>query len=180
MVATITRILLQSRAVFESYTAPLGLGLLTERGTHLYPALAYRANYTHADAKGVGYDRTVASGSGYVGQYNEPWRSRFSSPETCPEDLLLFFRHVPYTTILPSGRTLIQELYSRHDQGAAEVETFVKDWETLTGLIDDERYQDVLGHLRDQVKLANSWKEAFNSYFEGLSGISDQQPVSTK
>jgi alpha-glucuronidase len=174
VVAAVSRILLKSRAVFESYTAPLGLGLLTERGNHLNPALAYRKNYTHADATGVGYDRTVATGSGYAGQYNEPWKTRLSDPATCPTDLLLFFHHVPYTMVLPDGRTVLQELYYRHDHGVEQANEFVAEWKSLKGLIDDERYAAVLARLEDQVTLAAQWRDAFNGYFVKLSGIPDQ------
>jgi alpha-glucuronidase len=35
----------------------------------------------------------------------------YEKPETCPEELLLFFHHVPYKYRLKSGTTLIQHIY---------------------------------------------------------------------
>jgi alpha-glucuronidase len=171
VVATVSRLLLASRRTYENYTAPLGLGLLTRRSDHLAPDPANRADYHGGDAHGVGFDRTVATGTGFAGQYCEPWRSRYEQVATCPEDLLLFFHHLPYTQRLASGRTLIQEIYARHIAGVAQVRAFVRDWESLRGLIDDERYQQVLGQLRAQVTLAEQWRDTVNGYFEKLSGI---------
>mgnify|MGYP002508773981 CR=1 FL=1 len=38
--------------------------------------------------------------------------------KTCPEELLLFFHHVPYTYRLKTGKTLIQHIYDSHFEGA--------------------------------------------------------------
>lgn len=172
-IAVITRILLASRKTFEDYTAPLGLGLLSARANHFDPAPAARVNYTHADAQGVGFDRTTATGSGYAGQYFEPWRSRFEAVDTCPQNLLLFFHHVPYRYRLPSGNTVIQEIYDRHDCGAAQARRFVGWWRTIDGGIDAERYASVLDELEDQARIAEHWRAKINGYFENLSGIPD-------
>jgi len=48
-----------------------------------------------ADRDGVGMDRTVATGTGYVGQYPPPLAKRYESLESTPDELLLFFHHVP-------------------------------------------------------------------------------------
>lgn len=171
VVAVATRILLASRAAYEDYTAPMGLNLLTARGNHFDPAPASRVNYHRADAKGVGYDRTVATGSGYAGQYFEPWRSRYESVETCPEDLLLFFHHVPYGFRLADGETVIGAIYRRHLAGAARAHRFVDEWKTLRGRIDPQRYQSVLLQLEDQAALADRWCATVNGYFSRVSGI---------
>lgn len=174
--AVVTRILLDSWPAYENYTAPLGLGHLTRRGDHFAPDPANRTDYHHADAQGVGFDRTVQSGTGYAGQYHEPWRSRFESAADCPEDLLLFFHHVPYTWKLHNGRTLLQEIYARHDAGAARAQAFVTEWQSLRGKIDDERFASVLAQLQDQAALADEWRRTINGYFEQLSGVA---PAST-
>ena len=72
--------------------------------------------YHKADAEGVGFDRTRA-GSGNVDQYHEPLASLYNSIETCPEELLLWFHHVPWTHKMSSGRTLWDEICHRYDRG---------------------------------------------------------------
>ncbi|HVU35175.1 MAG TPA: alpha-glucuronidase family glycosyl hydrolase [Opitutaceae bacterium] len=173
VVATISGILRASWRAYEDYTAPLGLGLLSRRQDHFLPDPAGRQEDHHGDGRGVGFDRTVATGSGYVGQYHEPWRSRFEDPHACPEDLLLFFHHVPYTFRLVSGRTVIEEIYARHHHGVEEVRGFVRAWQRLRGRIDEERYRDVLARLQTQVKLAEQWRDSVDGYFAKLSGTPD-------
>lgn len=171
--AVVTRILLDSWPAYEDYTAPLGLGHLTRRGDHFTPDPAGRFDYHRADAEGVGFDRTVKTGSGYAGQYFEPWRSRYESVTACPEQLLLFFHHVPYTWRLHDGQTVIQEIYDRHFAGVDRVRGFVRAWATLQGRIDDERFAAVRARLEDQVGLAEAWCRSVNGYFQHLSGIPD-------
>ena len=48
----------------------------------------------------------------------------YESLETCPDDLLLFMHHVPYTHKLQSGKTVIQYIYDSHYEGAEAVEGF--------------------------------------------------------
>lgn len=169
----VNRLLLASWPAFESYTAPLGLGLLSRRGDHFHPDLANRMDYHRADQTGVGFDRTKAGGTGYAAQYSEPWRSRYESLADCPEDLLLFFHHVPYTHRLKNGSTLIQELYDRHFAGVETARGFLRDWETLRGKIDEARFEHVRGRLAAQIGHAEQWCREFNGYFQGLSGIPD-------
>ena len=52
--------------------------------------------------------------------------------------------HVPYTHRLQSGKTVIQHIYDRHYLGAEQAAGFVTRWRTLSGLIDAERYAEVL------------------------------------
>lgn len=173
--AVVNRILLGSWRAFEDYTSPLGLGLLSRRVDHFFPDIANRKDYHGGNATGVGIDRTVASGTGYAGQYFEPWRSQFEKLEECPEELLLFLHHVPYTHRLKNGRTLIQELYDRHFNGVDNAREFLRDWETLRGKIDDERFEHVRERLAGQIGYAEEWCRAFNGYFKTLSGIPDEQ-----
>jgi len=175
VVATISRILLDSWPAFENYTAPIGLGHLTRRGDHFTPDPANRVDYHGADALGVGMDRTSATGTGYVGQYFEPWRSRYESPTECPDDLLLFLHHVPYTHRLKNGRTVIQEIYDRHFAGLERVWAFQREWETLRGRIDDERFAHVRDRLAAQAGYAAEWCRSINGYFQQISGIPDGQ-----
>lgn len=103
-----------------------------------------------ADEGGMGMDRTVATGTGFIGQYSPPVASLYESLATCPDNLLLFMHHVPYAHILHSGKTVIQHIYDSHYEGAAEAQTFSERWKTLHGKIDEAGYQAVLRKLEYQ------------------------------
>src|SRR5699024_12050944 len=109
-----------------SVTAPLGLGFMVRPSHHYRPDVdAYEytpwATYHFADRDGIGVDRTVATGTGYTGQYPEPWASVYESVDTCPDELLLFFHHVPYTHRLHSGQTVIQHIHDSRADGYDQV-----------------------------------------------------------
>jgi alpha-glucuronidase len=120
-------------------------------------------------------DRSVAAGTGFAGQYPEAVAKMYESLQTTPDELILFFHHVPYTHKLHSGNTVIQHIYDSHYEGVTQVEGFVKQWKSLHGHIDDERYADVLARLEYQVGHATVWRDAICNYFLKLSGIADQQ-----
>lgn len=118
-------------------------------------------------------DRTVATGTGYVGQYRAPVAARYESIETTPDELLLFFHHVPYTLPLHSGKTVIQHIYDSHYEGAELAADFARRWNSLKGRIDDERYADVLARLEYQAGHAIVWRDAICNWFLRASGIPD-------
>lgn len=63
-------------------------------------------------------DRTVESGTGFAAQYPAAWAAMYESVDACPDELLLFFHHVPYQHVLQSGSTVFQHLYDTHFAGA--------------------------------------------------------------
>jgi alpha-glucuronidase len=118
-------------------------------------------------------DRTVATGTGYIGQYSEPVAKIYESLKTCPENLLLFMHHVPYTYRLGSGQTVIQYVYDLHYAGAEEAAGLARDWETLRGLVDEHRYKQTLAMLEYQSGAAIVWRDAICDWFHRQSGIAD-------
>jgi alpha-glucuronidase len=180
-VSTIAAMQLASWRAYENYTGPLGLQTLTDiTGNHYGVNVeASEANgwgqWHRADANGVGMDRTVASGTGYIGQYPPAAAALFESPATCPDDLLLFMHHVPYTHRLQSGKTVIQYIYDSHYQGAEAAEGFVRQWRSLRSHIDERRYKEVLAQLDYQAGQAQVWRDAVNNWFRRASGIADAQ-----
>jgi alpha-glucuronidase len=128
-----------------------------------------------ADARGVGMDRTVATGTGFIGQYRPPVAALFEQLATCPEELLLFMHHVPYTHRLRSGETVIQHIYDRHFAGAAVADDFVRQWKALAGRIDGPRHAEVLRHLEYQAGHAEEWRDAVDQFFFRKSAIADEQ-----
>ncbi len=166
--------------VYELYTGPLGIGTLTNiLGIHYGPGIesAERngwGQWFRADNKGIGMDRTVATGTGYIGQYPPQLAKTYESLETCPDSLLLFMHHVPYDYLLHNGKTLVQYVYDSHYEGAALAASYVPRWKTLRGLIDDQRYYETLELFEYQAGHAVVWRDAVTAWFQHISGIPDK------
>ena len=177
--STLDKIQLTSWRTYENYTGPLGLQTLTDIvGNHFGVSVeASERNgwgqWHRADEHGVGMDRTVATGTGFIGQYPPEVARIFESPETCPDDLLLFMHHVPYTHVLHNGETVIQTIYDLHYAGVEAVDEYVRAWKSLEHRIDDERYHAVLTQLEYQAGAAQLWRDAVSNWFLRESGIPD-------
>ena len=160
----LTDMLLKSREIYEKYTSPRVDGYEYSRwGT-----------YHRADHKGIGVDRSD-KGTGYAQQYYEPNASAYNDPEKCPEELLLFFHHIPYTWKLKSGQTLIQYIYDSHFEGEAEAEQLAADWNSLKDVVDPEVFARVAERFELQVANAKEWRDQVNSYFFRKSDIADEK-----
>ena len=175
----VVKLLMGSRATYEKYTSPLGIGWMVTPNTHYGPSVdGYEysrwGTYHRADHLGLGVDRTD-SGTGYVRQYHEPNASRYNSVEECPEELLLFFHHLPYTHMLKSGKTLIQHIYDSHFEGVEEVEEMIRVWESLKGQIPEASYEPVRERFERQLYNAKEWRDQVNSYFYRKSNIPDEK-----
>jgi alpha-glucuronidase len=181
VVHTVTGMLMASWPTYESYTGPLGLQTLTDiTGTHYGPNIESSENngwgqWHRADHLGVGMDRTSATGTGFASQYPAQVAAMYESAAITPDDLLLFFHHVPYTYRLHSGKTVIQFLYDSHYDGAAQAAAFVRQWDTLAERIDPALFADVRARLVYQAAHAIVWRDAVVQYFFNLSGIPDEK-----
>ncbi|KUM76221.1 alpha-glucuronidase [Streptomyces curacoi] len=163
---------------YEKYTAPLGVGFMVQPGHHYGPSVdGYEyspwGTYHFADRDGVGVDRSRATGTGFAGQYPKPWAELYESPETCPDELLLFFHHVSYGHTLHSGKTVIQHIYDTHFEGVEEVEAAREVWASLAGLVDPARHARVAERFEEQLRSAREWRDQVNSYFFRKSGVPD-------
>ena len=177
---TIVEMQLESWPVYEKYTgSPLGLQSLTNIvGDHFSPGpeSADRngwGQWIRADHLGVGMDRTSGTGTGFIGQYSPPVAGYYESLRTCPDNLLLFFHHVPYTYVLHSGKSVIQTIFDSHYEGADEAQGFSSRWKSLEGRIDDTRFRAVLSRLEYQAEQAKLWRDTINGWFFSLSAIAD-------
>jgi alpha-glucuronidase len=181
VVKTITAMQLSSWHVYESYTGPLGAGTLTNiLGNHYDPAPQFSeengwGQWHRADHQGIGMDRTVATGTGFIGQYPPEAQTFYASLTRCPDNLLLFFHHLPYTYVLHSGKTVIQHIYDSHYNGADRARDFVSQWQELHSHIDRERYRDILARLEYQAGEAIVWRDTICDWIYQLSGIPDDQ-----
>jgi len=180
VVQTISAMLLASWPIYENYTGPLGAGTLTDiLGSHFGPGVESSerngwGQWHRADHDGIGMDRTAGTGTGYVDQYRAPVAKMYESLGSTPDELLLFFHHVPYTYVLQSGKTVIQHIYDSHYAGAEGAANFLQQWKTLKGRVDGERYAEVLKRLEYQAGHAIVWRDAVCNWFFQISGIADQ------
>jgi len=181
VVSTVSKMMMQSWPAYEHYTGPLGLQTLTGiTGSHYGPDVEASEHngwgqWHRDDHEGIGMDRTVATGTGYVGQYPPEIAKMYESTATTPDNLLLFFHHVPYTYKLHDGKTVIQYLYDSHYQGAVEAARLGEEWATLKGKIDPAFFQDERARLEYQAGHAIVWRDAVVQYFLKQSGIPDEK-----
>ena len=181
LVKKVSAIQLASWPAYESYTGPLGLQTLTNiTGPHYGPAPESQerngwGQWIRADHDGVGMDRTMSTGSGFVGQYASAVQRIYESPANTPDELVLFFHHLPYTYRLRTGKSVIQTIYDLHYDGAQKAAEFVDEWKSLKGRVEDQRYSDILAQLNYQAGHAIVWRDAINDWFHRLSGIADEK-----
>ncbi|MFE6735808.1 alpha-glucuronidase [Microbacterium sp. NPDC057650] len=168
---------------YEAYTAPLGVGFMVTASQHYGPGIddyeySMWGTYHFADRDGVGVDRSASTGTGYAAQYPSPWCETYESLQACPDELLLFFHHVPYGHVLHSGKTVIQHIYDSRSDAAEQLDQVQDAWDSLSDLIGsaavpselDERMRE---RLAEQRRSAIEWRDQVRSYFFRKSGVAD-------
>jgi len=184
-VRPMTEVMLASREACVDYMMPLGLHHIFQFDHHYgpdpggfkpeYPLEWCPVYYHQADSLGVGFNRS-STGTNATSQYREPYRSLYDDPVRCPENLLLWFHHVPWNHQMKSGRTLWQELCAHYDRGVAEVDRFHTVWQQMRPLVlradqnDPRRWQEVEERLRHQQENAREWRQVCLDYFQQFSG----------
>jgi alpha-glucuronidase len=176
VVAALGRMLASSRETVVDYSMPLGLHHIMATDHHYGPgpwADAGRPDWTpayyhRADAAGLGADRT-ATGSNALALYAPEVARGWGSPDTCPENLILWFHHLPWDHRMASGRTLWDELCLRYQRGVDGARQLQRDWDSLAGLVDPERFAHVRSLLAQQEADARAWRDACILYFQTFS-----------
>lgn len=173
--------MMTSREACVNYMMPLGLHHIFKFDHHYgpepdgfiasYPLEWCPVYYHKADAQGVGFDRS-SKGTDAVGQYPEPYRNLYDNIETCPEEYLLWFHHVPWTYKMKSGSTLWQELCMKYNMGVAMVEVYRDFWHTsakqyMKGHEQEWQHTDSL--LNVQLENAKEWRNTCLKYFQAFS-----------
>ncbi|MDP9079921.1 MAG: alpha-glucuronidase [Bacteroidota bacterium] len=176
--APVKGMMLKSRQVMVNYMMPLGLHHIFSANQHYGPGPWYAPKnvrvdwtppyYHRADATGIGFGRT-RSGSDAVDQYHQPLADEFNGIKTCPDKYLLWFHHVPWTYKMASGRTLWDELCFHYQDGLQAVRNFQKLWDTMSGYVDEQRFNDVQSKLRKQCHDAQVYKDGCLLYFQTFS-----------
>ncbi|MEU0560792.1 alpha-glucuronidase [Dactylosporangium sp. NPDC006015] len=176
---TLHAVMDDSWCTYEAYTAPLGVGFMVRPGHHYGPDVdGYEytpwGTYHFADRDGVGVDRTCATGTGFAGQYPPALARVYESVYDCPDELLLFFHHVPYGHILHDGGTVIQHIYDTHFAGADAVVAMRDRWARLpVSSVGPAFAARVSALLDEQVRSAAEWRDQINAYFFRKSGVRD-------
>jgi alpha-glucuronidase len=176
IIAGISEMMMSSREAAVNYMTPLGLHHIMGEGHHYGPApwvSTGRADWTsvyyhRADSLGIGFDRTE-TGSNAVSQYFTQLNIIYADTVQCPENLLLWFHHLPWGYTLSSGRTLWDEMCYKYYEGAETVSSWLKYWNTLNGKIESELFNQVSSLMVIQKKEAEWWRDACVLYFQSFS-----------
>lgn len=177
-IAPVKALMMESREDMVDYMMPLGLHHIFASNAHYGPEPWYappflRSDWTppyyhKADSAGIGFDRTL-EGSGNVAQYPEPLASQYNSLETCPENLLLWFHHLPWDYEMKSGRTLWDELCLHYDRGLKKAAEYRNIWNSVRKYVDQDKWQEVADKLEIQYQDAMLWRDACVQYFQTFS-----------
>ena len=167
--------LLNSRAVYERYTAPLGVGWMITPNTHYGPSpdgyeYSSWGTYHRADCHAVGIDRGP-DGTGYLSQYPPEVQALYADPATCPDELLLFFHRLPYSYVMRDGRSLIQRIYDDHFTGYEGVQAMAAALDSLS--LPPAAKREAQRRMQLQLRNAREWRDVINSFFHRLSGVED-------
>ncbi len=175
---TLVDLMMSSREACVNYMMPLGIHHIFAGGHHYGPEPWYaprglRADWTppyyhKADSIGMGFDRTT-KGSGNVKQYPDELCKLYNDINTCPEEVLVWFHHVPWDFKMKSGRTFWDELCHKYDDGVREARRFLNIWDAMEPYMDTQRFADVQRKLRIQVRDAEWWRDACLLYFQTFS-----------
>jgi len=177
---TIVDMSMESWPNYENYTGNLGIQTLTDiLYGHYGPNPASQddnpwGQWTRADADTIGMDRTIENGTRNAGQYPSEVASMYDNIDTTPDNLLLWFHHVPYTQRLKSGTTVIQHFYDAHYNGSARAQTYAPRWQTLESKIDEQRFSEQLFRLVYQAGHSLVWRDAINNFYFNKSQIPDE------
>ena len=164
-----------SREACVNYMMPLGLHHIFKFDHHYgpepdgfkasYPLEWCPVYYHKADKNGVGFDRS-SKGTDAVSQYRGHLARTYNNIETCPEELLLWFHHVPWDYKMKDGSTLWESLQYHYNNGVIWTESLQNDWHNkMRHYIDQQRWQEVDQRMEHQVQNAREWRDVCLKYF---------------
>ena len=194
VVNTIVTMMMGSYEALVSYQTPFGVGhQMTGTGTHYFPNPAQiifnggsirddwsPAYYSRVDGVGVGYNRSGHTeqtsfgetiGSDLAHQYSTQLAALYDDIDTTPENLLLWFHHVPWDYKMDSGRTFWEEAVYRMQMGVQFVSWMRQAWASLEGKIDQKRYNEVTEKLFRQEIDASEWRDFYRGYWNANNGL---------
>lgn len=177
VVDTVVRMMLGSWEANVSYETPLGVAHQFRSSDHYGPmpnewfqrddwSPVY---YNKADSAGLGFDRSP-TGSNFAAQYFSPLKERYGNIETTPENLLMWFHHVPWDRRMQSGRPFWDELVHRYQMGVQYVTWLRETWDTLQPMVDARRFAEVKAKLALHEADAIAWRDTSVNYWREFSG----------
>jgi len=170
-------IMMGSREACVNYMTPIGLHHQMAWHHHYGPGPWIKDKprddwtsmyYSKASENGIGFDRTK-TGSNAINQYFPPVAEMYGTIASCPENVLLWFHHLPWDYKMKSGHTLWDELCYKYYSGVDSVKVMQAKWISLQGKIDHERFEHVKSLLNIQVRDAIEWRNACILYFQTFS-----------
>lgn len=172
----IKELMLRSREDNVHYEMPLGLHHIFSGPSHYGPGPweggtrpDWSPIYYHKAGKdGIGFDRTL-NGTGAVAQYHEPLASMYNNLETCPEELLLWFHHLPWDYTMKNGKSLWDNLCYTYQEGIDAAASYIATWDSVKPYVDNQRFHEVKVKLIRQAKDALWWRDACMLYFQQYS-----------
>ena len=190
VVNTIVKMMMGSREALASYQTPLGIGHQMAAGVHYGPGPSEWVNqddqspvyFNKADTVGLGYDRST-TGSGFVNQYFPTVAQEYDNITTTPENLLMWFHHVPWDYTMKDGKTFWDELVYRYQMGVQYVTWMREAWDSLQPYIGSRRFAEVRAKLAIHEADAANWRDTTVNYWKELSGRpipTDHGPLSAK
>lgn len=169
------QVMLSSREACVDYMMPLGLHHLFAWEHHFGPDPGcaipgaredWMPSYYHkAGPDGIGFDRTRTTGSAATVQYNEPLASMYDGLDTCPEELLLWFHHVPWDYRMHSGLTLWEELQRHYNKGVDQVLHYQEFWSRMKPFVGARRHKEISALLEQNAHDAALWRDTCLAYF---------------
>lgn len=171
----VTDIMMTSREACVDYMMPLGLHHIFMFDHHYgpepqgfkaeYPLEWCPVYYHNASKDGIGFDRTQKSGSGATAQYRQPYAQLYENINTCPEQYLLWFHHLPWDYRMNNGMTLWENICKRYDEGVRMTHLYRTAWSGLRYAVDSQRWKEVDERLAEQTRSAEEWRATCIEYF---------------
>ncbi len=177
-VEPVLEMMLSSREACVDFMTPMGLHHLMAWNHHYGPDPGcwrpgaredWLPRYYHrAAADGIGFDRSTGiGGSGAVAQYPQALADIYGSPESCPEEYLLWFHHLPWDYVLDNGQTLWDALADHYGRGVAQAESYVALWDSVRDCVADTRLWEKTSELlKIQAADAARWRDVCLDYFD--------------
>nr|WP_288934275.1 alpha-glucuronidase family glycosyl hydrolase [uncultured Allomuricauda sp.] len=183
----IKKMMMESREAVVNYMNPLGLHHIFDTSHHYGPGPwvdnlsrpDWNPVYYHkADEEGIGFDRTK-TGSDALSQYAPELEKMYADLDTCPEEYLLWFHHLPWDYKLKSGRTLWDGLGIKYQEGVDQVREMITIWENMKSYVDSDTHHQVSMLLDIQLKEAKWWRDACMLYFQTFSKMDFPKEMET-
>ncbi len=183
----VKKMMMESREAVVNYMNPLGLHHIFDTSHHYGPGPwvgnlsrpEWNPVYYHkADEEGIGFDRTK-TGSDALSQYAPELEKMYTNLETCPEEYLLWFHHLPWDYKLKSGRTLWDGLGIKYQKGVDQVRDMITTWENMKPYVDSDTHHQVSMLLNIQLKEAKWWRDACMLYFQTFSKMDFPKEMET-